>query len=120
MGLDAEGLGLRYYASTGNEVNTGLLDLIGGLLDDKETSVVGGYVEGLSDADALRGVAMKALENETPLVLWKVGTSSVGMAAAASHTANLAGDPACYHAVLTSWGLFAPMMWAIWPTRFMD
>ncbi|NVJ93150.1 MAG: acetate--CoA ligase family protein [Methylocystaceae bacterium] len=105
MGLDSEDLGLRHYASTGNEVNTGILDLIDGLLDDEDTAVVAGYIEGLNDGLALRKIAYKALERERPLVLWKVGNSRVGMAAAASHTANLAGDPACYHAVFDQLGI---------------
>lgn len=105
MGLDAEGLGLRHYASTGNEVNTGVLDLIDGLLDDDQTSVIAGYIEGLSRSQAFRRIAVKALERECPLVLWKVGNSRVGMAAAASHTAKLAGNPACYHAVFDQLGI---------------
>ena len=105
IGMDAEGLGLCRYASTGNEAETGLTDLVGGLLEDDATRVVAGYVEGLGDGMALRRLALAAVEARKPLVLWKVGTSQAGARAAASHTANLAGDPACYRAVFDQLGI---------------
>ncbi|WP_299913288.1 acetate--CoA ligase family protein [uncultured Paracoccus sp.] len=105
IGMDAEGLGLCRYASTGNEVQTGLTDLIGGLLEDDATQVIAGYIEGMSDGTELRRLALRAVETRKPLVLWKVGTSQAGARAAASHTANLAGDPACYQAVFDQLGI---------------
>lgn len=105
MGMSAEGIGLRRYVSTGNEAECGALDLIEGMLEDPETAVVAGYIEGFRDAASLRRLAARAAERDVPLVLWKVGTSRAGAKAAASHTANLAGDPAFYKAAFRQLGI---------------
>lgn len=105
MGLDTEGVGTRHYISTGNEAMTGALDMIDAMIDDPETQVVAGYVEGLRDAGQLRRVAARARARDLPLVIWKVGRSEVGARAAASHTASLAGDDRLYRAAFAQLGI---------------
>lgn len=105
MGLDSEGVGTRHYISTGNEAMTDALDVIEGMLDDPQTRVIAGYIEGLRDPAGLRAVAAKARAREVPLVLWKVGRSDVGARAAASHTASLAGDDRLYRAAFAQFGI---------------
>ena len=105
MGLDDAMVGLRRYISTGNEVATSSLDCIGDFLEDEQTHVVAGYVEGYRDAHRLAEIGSKALQLDKPLVLWKVGNSAAGALAAASHTANLAGGAGFYHAVFRQFGI---------------
>lgn len=105
MALDEEGVGLRYYISTGNEAATTSLDVYQYFIDNPEIEVVGGYVEGFQDARRLRDVATRALDAGKPLVLWKVGNTEEGAKAASSHTANLAGAAAYYHAAFQQYGI---------------
>lgn len=105
MGLSAEGVGLRHYVSTGNEANTTSLDLIDAYLDDAGTTSIGAYIEGLKDGVRLREVALKALRLRKPLVFWKVGNTDSGAKAAASHTANLAGDANLYFSAFRQYGI---------------
>jgi len=105
MGMSDEGIGMRRYASTGNEADTTALAMIEGMVEDADTSVVAAYIEGFRDARPLRRIAARALERDVPLVLWKVGNSKAGASAAASHTANLAGDPRFYRAAFDQLGI---------------
>ncbi|MBF9033875.1 CoA-binding protein [Rhodobacterales bacterium HKCCE2091] len=105
MGLSTEKVGVRSYVSTGNEAGTTALEMVDAMLDDDGTSVVAGYIEGLRDAGRLRDVAAKARGAGKPLVLWKVGRSSAGAKAAASHTASLAGDDKLYRAAFRQYGI---------------
>lgn len=105
MALDAEGVGLRHYISTGNEADTTSLDCIDYFLEDPETRVVAGYVEGFRDAYRLREIGDKALHHDKPLVLWKVGNTAIGAKAASSHTANLAGASTYYEAAFRQYGI---------------
>lgn len=105
MGLSNEGVGVRAYVSTGNEVGTTALDMVQAMLEDPDTHVVAGYVEGLRDAARLPEVAGRARALGKPLVLWKVGRSQAGARAAASHTASLAGDDKLYRAAFRQFGI---------------
>ncbi|MBA1148873.1 acetate--CoA ligase family protein [Ectothiorhodospiraceae bacterium WFHF3C12] len=105
MGLNEEGVGLRRYVSTGNEAQTTSLDCIASFLEDPETRVVAGYVEGFRDAHRLRELGRQALQQDKPLVLWKVGNTEAGAQAASSHTANLAGEYGYYDAAFRQYGI---------------
>ncbi|QOR39049.1 acetate--CoA ligase family protein [Billgrantia diversa] len=100
-----EGLGFRRYLSTGNESVTTTLDLFEALIDDSETKVIAGYVEGFQDAHRLVDIGTRALRAGKPIVIWKVGTSEAGAKAAASHTANLGGAMALYRAAFKQVGI---------------
>lgn len=105
MLAEEAGLGFRRYVSTGNESSTTSLDLVESLLDDGGTRLVAVYVEGFRDASRLIGIGRKALEADKPLVMWKVGNSTSGARAAASHTANLCGAPELYRAAFAQAGV---------------
>ncbi|WP_447927139.1 acetate--CoA ligase family protein [Vreelandella sp. EE27] len=100
-----EGLGFRRYISTGNESVTTTLDIFEALIDDPETRVITGYVEGFQDARRLVEIGRQALRAKKPIVIWKVGTSEAGAKAAASHTANLGGAMALYRAAFQQVGI---------------
>ncbi|MDD2058639.1 acetate--CoA ligase family protein [Pseudomonas sp. GD03860] len=100
-----EGIGFRHYVSTGNESVTTSLDFMEAMIDDPETRVIAGYVEGFQDARRLLGIGRRALAAGKPMLIWKVGTSEAGARAAASHTANLGGSMALYRAAFRQSGI---------------
>ncbi|WP_213953332.1 acetate--CoA ligase family protein [Variovorax sp. dw_954] len=100
-----EGIGFRHYVSTGNESVTTSLDFMDAMIDDPQTHVIAGYVEGFQDAHRLVGIGQRALRAGKPMLVWKVGTSEAGARAAASHTANLGGAMALYRAAFRQAGI---------------
>lgn len=100
-----EGIGFRHYVSTGNESVTTSLDFMDAMIDDPETHVIAGYVEGFQDAHRLVAIGQRALSAGKPMLIWKVGTSEAGAKAAASHTANLGGAMALYRAAFRQSGV---------------
>ncbi|WP_249675452.1 acetate--CoA ligase family protein [Pseudomonas abieticivorans] len=100
-----EGIGFRHYVSTGNESVTTSLDFMDAMIDDPETRVIAGYVEGFQDAHRLLSIGRRALGAGKPMLIWKVGTSEAGAKAAASHTANLGGAMALYRAAFRQSGI---------------
>ena len=93
------GLGLRYWVSTGNEADVQAAECLSAVVDDPETKVVILYLEGARDGRALLEALEKARRARKPVIAIKVGRSAVGAAAAASHTAALAGGDAVYDAM---------------------
>jgi len=105
MLASAEGVGFRHYVSTGNESVTTSLDFMEAMIEDPDTRVIAGYVEGFKDAHRLLGIGRRALAAGKPMLVWKVGVSEVGAKAAASHTANLGGATALYRAAFRQAGI---------------
>ncbi|SAL80114.1 N-acetyltransferase GCN5 [Caballeronia arvi] len=102
---DELGIGLRHFITTGNEADVSLLDLVDACIDDPQTSLIAAYIEGLKDARRLVGVARRALDAGKPILAWKVGNTSDGAKAAASHTANLGGASALYRTAFRQAGV---------------
>jgi acetyltransferase len=99
------GIGLRYIISTGNEADLDFSDFVRYLLDDDDTKVIAGFVEGFKDARKFIEVAKLASERGKPIVLIKIGRSELGAKAAQSHTAALTGLDALYDAALSQYGV---------------
>ena len=99
------GLGLSLWATTGNEADVQLADGLAWLAQDPETDVIMAYLEGCRDGPRLRAALALAQQHGKPVVMVKVGASALGAAAAASHTASLAGDDAVYDAVFRRYGV---------------
>jgi acyl-CoA synthetase (NDP forming) len=100
-----KGLGLSHWVTTGNEADIGLADCLDWLIDDAETKVVLAYMEGCRDGDGFIHALKKARAAKKPIVIVKVGRTDLGAAAAASHTAALAGADAVYDAVFRQFGV---------------
>src|SRR6478672_8487956 len=83
------GIGFSYIISTGNEADLDFTDFARYLLDDPDTRVIAGFVEGFKRADKFLEVAKLAAERRKPIVLIKIGRSELGARAARSHTAAL-------------------------------
>ena len=99
------GVGFSSFTSVGNEADTEFSDFVNYLLDDAETQVIGGYMEGAKDGAKLRRVAQRALERRKPILIMKVGRTGAGARAASSHTGSLAGDDQVYDAFFRQMGI---------------
>ena len=99
------GIGLSYIISTGNEADLDFSDFVRYLLDDDDTRVIAGFVEGFKNAKKFIEVAKLAAERGKPIVIIKIGRSELGSKAAASHTAALTGQDELYDAALDQYGV---------------
>ena len=100
-----EGIGFTYIVSTGNEADLDFCDFARYLLDDEDTRVIAGFVEGFKDGRKFLEVARLAAERGKPIVLIKIGRSELGARAAGSHTAALTGVDAVYDAAFAQYGV---------------
>lgn len=98
------GIGVNYFANTGNEADLTVVELLTSLVEAEDVSVLLGHLEGVRDLDALERLARRADELDKPLVLLKTGRSAAGMRAVAAHTASIAGDDTQFADVLTRHG----------------
>lgn len=98
-------LGMKYIVTTGNEMDVDLCEMIDFLLDDEEIRSVAAYIEGIKDGTRLIQIAKKARTLGKTIIVQKIGESSVGSRAAASHTASLTGDMAVFNAVVKQYGM---------------
>lgn len=100
-----EGIGFTYIVSTGNEADLDFCDFARYLLDDDDTRVIAGFVEGFKDGRKFLEVARLAAERGKPIVLIKIGRSDLGSRAAGSHTAALTGVDEVYEAAFAQYGV---------------
>jgi acyl-CoA synthetase (NDP forming) len=99
------GLGIRTWVATGNEVDVDIADCIAYGAQDPGTKVITAYMEGCKNPDRLIAALKMARAARKPVICMKVGSSSVGAAAAATHTASLAGADAVFDAVFRQYGV---------------
>ena len=99
------GIGLSHIISTGNETDLDFADFARYLVDDPETRVIAGFVEGFKDVRKFMAVAQLAAERGKPIVLIKIGRSESGAQAARSHTAALTGADELYDAMFKQYGV---------------
>lgn len=98
------GLGVRYFANTGNEADITVVELLAELVEHSDVDVVLGHLEGAKDFAALEQVAKTAEERGKPLVLLKAGRTAAGSRAIGAHTASEGGDDAAFTRVLAEHG----------------
>ena len=104
--LRERGLGLAKWVSTGNQCDIDVSDCIEHLANDEVTRVIAVYLEGVVDGRRLRRAFEAARSRRKPVIMLKVGESEIGAAAAASHTASLAGAAEVYKAVFRQHNVF--------------
>ena len=107
-----KGLGMSYWMTTGNEADIEFADCVEWLAHDPSTTVILGYMEGCRDGARLKRALALAQEMGKSVAITKVGRSALGSAAAASHTAALAGEDAVYEAMFRQYG--------VWRARTVD
>lgn len=100
----ALGIALSYVISTGNESDLGAGEFFEYMVQDSSTDVILLFLEGVRDTDKFLAAAKRAAETGKPVIVTKVGRSSAGGRAAASHTASMAGWTAAYDAVFAKYG----------------
>ncbi|WP_255413784.1 acetate--CoA ligase family protein [Pseudorhodobacter sp. MZDSW-24AT] len=103
--MQARALPVAYVACLGNAAQVGLAELAGALLGDDRVTALGMYVEGIDDAPALAQLATAAAAAGKGIVCLKSGKTALSRAAAASHTASLAGDAAVSSAFFRKAGI---------------
>jgi acyl-CoA synthetase (NDP forming) len=103
--LKREGIGARYYASAGNEIDLGLADYMSVAVQDPDVRMVLSFVEAIRRPEDFVAVARLAGELGKPIVLIKVGRTEQAAARAAAHTGALAGADRVYEALFDSLGV---------------
>lgn len=103
--MQARALPVAYVACLGNAAQVGLAELAGALLADDRVTAIGMYIEGIDDAQAFAALAEAARAAGKGVVCVKSGKTEASRAAAASHTASLAGGGAASSAFLRQAGV---------------
>jgi acyl-CoA synthetase (NDP forming) len=86
-----KGLGISKAVSFGNAAVLDSSDYLEYLAEDKDTRVVGFYLESVQDGRRFLELARR-INPRKPLVLWKGGETPSGAGAVASHTGTLSGE----------------------------
>jgi acyl-CoA synthetase (NDP forming) len=97
-------VGLSLVVATGNEAMVSAADVLDYLVGHRPTRAVAMFLESIRDGDRFRRAALAALEVGKPVVVFKVGRSEAGRAAALAHTGAVAGDARATRAALLQLG----------------
>lgn len=103
----AMGVGVSLVISTGNEADLATGEILDYLVQEPSTDVLLMFIEGIRDPDNFVAALRQARAAGKPVVVCKVGRTSAGERAAASHTASMAGWSAAYDAVFAAHGVTA-------------
>jgi len=99
-----KGIGFSHFLSLGNMADVSETDMIEYLAEDKDTSVIAVYMEGVRDGRRFIDVCKKVTPKK-PVVVLKAGRSDEGAKAVSSHTGSLAGSHAAYQAAFAQAGI---------------
>jgi len=99
------GVGISYWAPTGNEADLDFTDFTEMFCRDENTAAVCAYLEGAKSGPRLREAAATAIETGTPISVVKVGRSAAGAVMAMSHTGHLVGSDEVYEAFFEQFGI---------------
>ncbi|MEH2511735.1 acyl-CoA synthetase (NDP forming) [Nitrobacteraceae bacterium AZCC 1564] len=101
----AIGVAVSKVVSTGNESDLAAGEFLDYMAQDSATDIILLFIEGIRDPEMFVAAAKRAAKAGKPIIVSKVGRSSAGERAAASHTASMAGWTAAYDAVFAKYGL---------------
>ena len=93
------GLGFRYFFSAGNSCDIDVADLISAMAGDEDVRAIACLFEGVPSAQRLLEAGARARAAGKPVIVYKLGVSEDGAAAARSHTGSLAGSAAAFRAL---------------------
>ena len=99
-------LGVRLWATTGNEADVNVADCLNYYVENPETKVIMMYFEASRDGAKLVAGLQAAKKARKPVVAMKVGSSDVGAEAALSHTNSLAGSDSVVDTVLEKYNAY--------------
>ena len=101
------GVGYRYFFSVGNSSDVDVADLIGAMAEDPGVRAIACLFEGVPErAPPARSGRARATAGK-PVIVYKLGVSEDGAAAARSHTGSLAGSAAAFRALFDRAGFVA-------------
>jgi len=100
------GLSIVQWVSTGNECDVDAAEVIAAMALDPDIDVILCYLEGARDGRRLIAALESARLRRKPVISIKVGRTSAGSAAAASHTAALAGEDRVFDEVFRRHGVY--------------
>lgn len=98
-------LAFNLVVSTGLELNTRMSDYLAWALDLESTRVVALFMETIRDPAGFTKALAIAADRQVPVVALKVGASTRGREAVATHSEAIAGDDAVYEALFDSYGV---------------
>lgn len=101
----AAGIGFSYVISTGNEADLTMADFLDYMVQDPNTHAVMLFCEAVRNGPSFVAALAKARDLRKPVIAIKVGRSSAGSRASASHTASLSGSYTAYHAIFERYGV---------------
>jgi acetate---CoA ligase (ADP-forming) len=101
----AQNIGLSHIISTGNEALVDTIAMASAVLEDERVRALAMFVESIRDADRFHVLAERAAALEKPIVMMKVGTSTLAAEIALTHTGALVGDDRVVDAALRQWGV---------------
>lgn len=93
------GMGYRYFFSAGNSADVDVADLVGAMAEDPEVRAIACLFEGVPSARRLLEAGERARSAGKPVIVYKLGTSEDGAAAARSHTGSMAGSAGAFRAL---------------------
>lgn len=99
------GIGMQAIASTGNEVDVQIADLVAAYADDPEIRAIMLVLETVRDGARFKAAVDAAHARGKRIVALKLGRSEVGAKAASLHTAALTGDDDVYDAFFRQAGI---------------
>ncbi len=99
-----KGGGFSKIISAGNAIGVALHEYVAYLGQDPDTKVIAMYLEGIKEGNEFVRVAREVTKVK-PIVALKVGRTSAGARAAASHTGSMAGDDALVDAAFRQAGI---------------
>ena len=100
-----QGVGLSFFAATGNEAMVDLAALVDYLVDDAATRVIAVFAETIRNSTGFLAAAQRALAARKPVVVLKVGASDISAAVAMAHTGSLVGDERAFRAACEQFGI---------------
>jgi acetate---CoA ligase (ADP-forming) len=101
---DMRRIGFSHVISAGNAIGVKFHEYIDYLGQDEQTKAILLYMEGIKDGAELVEVA-RSVSQRKPILILKVGRSSAGARAAASHTGSLAANDAVVEAAFHQAGI---------------
>lgn len=97
-------VGFSKFVSLGNKAVLDETHMMEALVDDDETRVILGYIEGVEHGSRFIRMARQVTQKK-PIVMIKSGTTSEGAKAASSHTGAIAGSDQAYNAAFKQSGV---------------
>ncbi|WP_048190209.1 acetate--CoA ligase family protein [Methanobacterium sp. SMA-27] len=101
---DKKNIGFSRIISLGNKAGINENDCIEDFMENENTEVITGYLEGIVDGQGFIKASRKASQKK-PILLIKSGTTAKGSEAVSSHTGTIAGSDSAYDAAFSQSGI---------------